>query len=236
MGLPKHRRTDFLVAETGLRTPATLYPLACPVRRYAKPQAGAKSPARPAQAATAGQPDLAPAKPHTQFRPAGDATGRPVRQGAQPTPDRPRPARCRRRQLAHHRRRAPGDGAVVRHHQLRLHAAAGADGAGLDLGQPDQCGVWRVAMAGTSVQPDLRSAADPLGADLRRLRLHPLPESPHCSGSLGHRTGLPPATPAPDGRGLCPAAGLRPAVDAAAKHRHGLRYPNRNRKQLPAAG
>ncbi|MCY1509361.1 hypothetical protein D9M68_437000 [compost metagenome] len=73
-----------------------------------------------------------------------------------------------------------------------------------------------MALAGAPVQQPLRTGADRLGAGLRGLRLHPLPQPPHRPGRLGHRTAVPPPAPTPRRNRLCPAAGAGTGVRAGA--------------------
>jgi hypothetical protein len=56
-----------------------------------------------------------------------------------------------------------------------------------------------------------------LGTGVCRLRFQPVSEPPHCTGSLGHRTGVPPFAPAPERQRSGPAVGrLSMVADSAA--------------------
>ena len=180
------------------------------------------------------QPHLAPLQPLAQLRHAGDATRRPLRRSPQPAPGGPRPARCRRRHLAHHHRHAPGNRPVDGPDHPPLPDAAAAGGGRLGLAETAGAGRRRLGVDGAPVQQPVFLRAHGLGTGLRRLRLHPLPEPPHCTRGLGHRTGVPPPAPAPDRPRLRPGAGHgrgpgdHPARPAGAGRRR--------RQQLPAPG
>ncbi|MNI51462.1 hypothetical protein D3C73_1061910 [compost metagenome] len=187
-----------------------------------------------AQAATAGQPDLAPPEPEPQLPAARVAARRPGRRGTPATIASVVAARRRRGTLADRDRCAPGkrvmdwlDGAV-------LPAAATTGRTRLELAVADQRRDAGLALAGAPVQRLLRPGAGGVGTGLRGRRLQPVSEPAHRARGLGYRAGVSPTVPAFERHNPCPVAG---SVLAVAHRTHcpgGRTGPGGARQPAPA--
>ena len=217
-----------------------LYILARPVRRYANPEAGPARLSRPAEEAVAGQPAVAPLQSDAQLRPAGPATGR-ARRGA------------RSQRLIVLSQRNAGGATWLTVVGVHLEMALWAGFAML---------LYLLIPAQNEIDWNWQSLLDPeagewlwlehlsnllyvlvlvvWGADLRGLRLHPLPEPAHRTGGLGHRAGVPPPAPASGRQRLCPAARPGRFAGLAARpfrlRRAGGRHQRRRSRAAARAG
>ncbi len=214
MAVPDSVIAAVLVAQTPVRAAAAVHPLACAVRRHTHARTQLQGTARRAAAAVAGKRDLATLQPDTQLRSAGAAARRPLRRRPPRTPDRAGAPQQQRGDLADHRRHASRRGLVAGPAGAAVFRDTRAIADRAELARTARPG-RRSALAGAPDQPALCAGTGGVGTHLRGQRIQPLPESPHDTRGLGHRTRLSPASDPLDAHAGAAAARPRPAVRAA---------------------